>query len=52
MTKRYTLNVSKDVYTLLKKMSLAELKETDKPPSIDELLRKLLKVDKPKKESP
>ena len=49
MSRRYTLNVSKDVYARLKAMSLTELKEKDKTPSVDELLRRLLGIDRPKK---
>lgn len=45
MSRRYTLNVSKDVYTHLKNLSLREIQKNDKPPSIDEMLRKLLKIE-------
>jgi hypothetical protein len=52
MTRRYTLNVSKDVYTHLRTLSLKEVQKSDKPPSVDELLRKLLKIDRDKETTP
>lgn len=47
-TRRYTLNVSKEVYAHLRDLSLKELRRGDKVPSVDDLLRKLLKIDKEK----
>ena len=44
MAKRYTLNVSKDVYVALMDLRAKELRRSDKASTHDELLRKLLKI--------
>lgn len=44
MAKRYTLNVSKEVYMALTDLRAKELRKSDKAPTHDELLRKLLKI--------
>ena len=46
MARRYTLNVSKEVYTLLNERRLKELRRSDKAPTVDEILRRLLKIEK------
>jgi hypothetical protein len=43
--RRYTLNVSKEVYVALQDLRTKELKKQDKAPSVDQILRKLLKLD-------
>ena len=45
--KRYTLNVTKEVYVALQDLRTKELRKQDKAPSTDQILRKLLKLDKP-----
>jgi hypothetical protein len=42
--RRYTLNVSKEVYVALQDLRTKELKKQDKAPSADQILRKLLKL--------
>jgi hypothetical protein len=44
MVKRYTLNVSKEVYMALMDLRTKELRKADKALTHDELLRKLLKI--------
>lgn len=44
MTKRYTLNVSKDVYLKLLDLGVEERRRTDNNPTTDDLLRKILKL--------
>ena len=43
--RRYTLNVTKEVYVALQDLRTQELKRQDKAPSVDQILRKLLKLD-------
>jgi hypothetical protein len=44
--KRYTLNVSKEVYLALADLRTKELRKTGKAPTVDEVLRKQLRLGK------
>jgi hypothetical protein len=44
--RRYTLNVSRDVYVALQDLRNKELRKQDKAPTVDQILRKLLKIEK------
>ena len=48
MERRYTLNVSKEVYAALMDLRTKEFRKTDEAPTVDQLLRKLLKLDQDK----
>lgn len=43
--KRYSLNVTKEVYVTLMKMRTDALSKTGHAPTVDELLRKQLKLE-------
>lgn len=51
-TKRYTLNVDKDVYLALVDLRTRETHKTGKAPTASMLLRKLLKLPAPAVEEP
>jgi hypothetical protein len=46
--KRYTLNVTKDVYLALMDIRSKELQKSGKAPTVDEVLRKQLRLGKEK----
>jgi len=44
MEKRYTLNVSREVHLAIQDRRVAALRKTGVSPTVDELLRRLLKM--------
>ena len=44
MAKRYTLNVSREVHLTIQDRRVADLRKTGKSPTVDELLRKMLRL--------
>jgi beta-lactamase superfamily II metal-dependent hydrolase len=52
MAKRYTLNVSREVYLLIQDRRLAMLRQTGKSTTVEDVLRKLLRLkDEPSERS-